>query len=345
LSGSDRIPALGRRFADDGRAALALTATQLEARGRIAEKLRAGIYRTAAVPCPACGAEEGPLLTKKDMYGLPMSVVCCERCGLCYTTPRMTPETLQSFYNEHYRALDRADAARVQDFFELEREKGEIIWEYLADGDEQLPAGSLVLEIGCGAGGVLDFFRARGMKVLGVDLGATYVDFGAREHELDLHTGDLSTALEILDRRGLSPRLVVYEQVLEHLPDPAEELAQLRRRLGPDARVFVGVPGLRNIRRHYDSDVLRYFQLPHLVHFELASLAAVAARAGYDVVRGDDTVRALLAPGSPAEPPGSPGDTVDFLRALERRRRRQVVARLPGRVVRRLARSVRGGSA
>jgi SAM-dependent methyltransferase len=323
---------LVRRYADDGVASLALTVVQRDARNKVAAQILTGEYALATAVCPLCGASEREMLASKDMYGLPMGVALCMPCGLVYTSRRLADAALDAFYRGEYRRLDRGVALPQESFFELELAKGRRIVGFLNAAGACVDGDALVLEVGCGAGGVLAPFADRGHPVLGVDPGREYVEYGARAHGLDLVEGDVETAAAALRSRATTPGLIIYEQVLEHVPDPVAELRRVRGLLAEGNLLYVGVPGLRNVDAHYDSDFLRYLQISHLVHFELATLRAMVEPQGFVLLAGDETVRALFA-ATPLATNAVPRDrrrasrTLEFLCGLERRRRRKEFAR------------------
>jgi SAM-dependent methyltransferase len=322
-------PALGARFARDGGPGMALTDVQQEARDELRGKLLGGSYRRVVAPCPYCGDTRPLDLAERDMYGLPHPVSVCQGCGFVYSRLRLDEVSLHAFYDGEYRRLDRGVPLPAEEFFALQQGKGPMVQASLQRAGVSLEPGSLVLDVGCGAGGLLAWFSDHGYRVLGVDPGSEYLAYGRRISGLELLEGDAQHALDVLEDRSDAPALVIYEQVLEHVTDPIQELAGLRSRLGGGARLFVGVPGLRNISSHYDSDVLRYLQFPHLSHFDLRSLTAVAARAGFSLVTGDEVVHAVFAPSAPTSDlaPTPIKQTLRELRALERRRRARTALR------------------
>jgi hypothetical protein len=218
---------LAPRFRADGRATIALSPTQLAARDAVAGRIRAREYELVHAACAFCGGDEPIEIAAKDMYGLPMDVAVCGACGGVYTRTRLGDEALGRFYDGEYRALDRGAPIEESGYFELQRAKGARIAAFLRNAGALPPAGGLVVEIGCGAGGILDACRELGHPVFGVDLGSEYVQWGAANHGLDLRVGDLRTAIGELGERRQRPALVIYEQVLEHRPDPAAELRAL----------------------------------------------------------------------------------------------------------------------
>ncbi len=287
---------LSRRYGSNGKAALHLNKVQRKARDRVLTKIASKDYNYTDVACPLCGCDEGTVISQKDMYGLPCEVAVCGCCDFVYTNRHLDTASLVEFYNKEYRPLDRGDPLPATSFFQLQRKKGAHIFEILVDAGVRLHSGSLVIEMGCGAGGILDYFRSLGHPTLGFDLGSDYLEFGRAKYGLDLRKGDAQTAIEMMSRDNLAPKLVIYEQVLEHLSDPIGELSLWRNVLPSEAVMFIGVPGLRNIASHYGSDFMRYLQLPHLCHFDLESLRYASASADFDLVKGDETVRAILRP-------------------------------------------------
>jgi SAM-dependent methyltransferase len=331
------------RYRNDGLAVIAMTEAQRDARGKVLVKILNGEYTFEDVDCAACNSRERRLLSQKDMYGLPMTVVLCTDCNLVYTSPRFTDETLSRFYNNEYRQLDRGVLLPQEDFFQLQWQKGESIFDLLVENKLIDLDHKLVVEIGCGAGGILAYFREQGCTVLGCDLGREYLEYGVSKHGLELRWGDLKLVRQIVAERRLSVGLIIYEQVFEHLPDPKRELHVLRHLMTPESILYIGVPGLKNIDAHYDSDFLQYLQIPHLFHFDLASLSRIAETCGFFRLVGDETVRSVFkiktGTMNPVSGDHSSSDILTFLLAMEKRRRAKAFMRLPKTVVRSVGRS------
>jgi SAM-dependent methyltransferase len=313
---------LSKRYVNDGIEIFSLTPMQQRARDRIRAKLENGGYAVEDVPCPLCESVQKHLLSEKDTYGLPMKVVVCRDCGFVYTSPRLAEKVLSEFYGAEYRELDRV-LPGVEAYFELEKGKGHGIYSFLDKrGLVSRIAEKLVVEVGCGAGGVLAYFKEKGFDVIGCDFVSKHLEYGIQKHGLDLHYGALDVVKTVLDRQNVRIGLIIYEQVFEHLPHPKRELANVRNFMPHDALLYLGVPGLRNIDPHYDADFLRFLQLPHLLHFDLKSLSAMLSASGFSPIAGDETVRAVF---EPAHRPkvldrGSYKETLALLMMLEKRR-------------------------
>lgn len=318
---------ISRRYQADGHENFALTLIQKGARDRIAEKLENGEYLVEAVNCPLCGSQQSKLLSKKDTYGLPMKTVVCAECGIVYTNPRLAQESLPAFYGVDYRELDRA-LPGVDAYFQLERTKGSGIHRMLKEnGLLERVRGKLVIEIGCGAGGVLAYFKNDGFDVLGCDLVPKHLEYGVNHHGMDLHYGNLELIRKIVTERGSEIGLIIYEQVFEHLPYPKQELEMLHGLMPAVSILYIGVPGIRNIDAQYNSDFLRFLQLPHLIHFDLDRLTAMMGASGFALLAGNEIVQAVYEPVVEKREVLKQGyqETVSFFAELEKRRKKKAM--------------------
>ena len=318
---------LGARYEFDGRPHLSLNALQLEVKAQLEGKLATGAYQFESVPCALCGGSDFTPLAAKDRYGLRLPVVMCEGCALVATNPRMDASSYNAFYDDEYRPLYGGEPEPTADFFGAQYRAGARVHAYvmrfrgLSARDARAPA---VLEIGCGAGGLLQYFKDRGCRVLGLDLGEEYLAYGRREYGLDLRPGTLADV-----PRDFLPDLVIYSHVLEHLLDPLAEMRRLREVLAGDGALYCEVPGLRNLWRFYRMDLLRYLQNAHTFHFTGVTLRWMLEEAGLVAVACDDRVRSIFvdasAPGAPSVAPRTAtavkaerDHTLAYLRRAER---------------------------
>jgi 2-polyprenyl-3-methyl-5-hydroxy-6-metoxy-1,4-benzoquinol methylase len=158
---------------------------------------------------------------------------------------------------------------------------------------------SLILELGCGAGGTGRAALAAGKagRYVGIEINEAAAA-GAREYLSDVLVGDVH-ALDLTDLEGRFDALIISE-VLEHLVDPWGTLARLSACLKPGAKLYVSSPNvshwhvIRMLVRggfHYeDSGVmdrthlrwftpLTYGQMVEGAGFELLSVGSVSPMA------------------------------------------------------------------
>ena len=278
------------RYTNDGVATLRLNTLQEKTKAVLVQKLQSGEYSYETLnDCPLCNSKDQELLAEKDRYGIENTVAVCKDCGLVMTNPRMTQESYTGFYNDIQKKLYVGEERPSGDYFVRQKNKGKEIYEFLQRGglvsDKQAMQ---VLEIGCGAGGILAYFQDQGHEVKGMDIGTTYIEFG-KEKGLNIADGflkDLSTTHKY--------DLIIYSHVMEHILDVAEELELIKSYLKPGGVLYIEVPGIKNVYQKYKMDYLTYFQSAHTFHFSLTTLKNWLSAAGYDCLVGTEFVRSAF---------------------------------------------------
>lgn len=308
------------RYKDDKKPTLKLNALQLEMRDVVDRKVTDGTYQLEEVDCPVCATKEVEVLSEKDRYGLYMSIVACKQCGMVRTSPRMNQEAYNEFYNEEYRKLYVGKDVATEAFYYTQQGKGKALLEYLRQQEQFTGSleGKFVLEVGCGAGGILSRFKDEGARILGIDLGEEYINWGKEKKGLDLQTGFLKDL--DLDQK---PDLIIYSHVMEHILDLEEEFDHIRANCTADTLVYIEVPGVKSIHANYRSDFLRYLQNAHTFHFTLTSLTNLLQTYGFDLIKGTEYVRSLSKISSnpiKKEPVSDFEQTLTYLRETEKKR-------------------------
>lgn len=296
---------LSQRFANDGKRLEALNSIQTDALHRHLSKLKQGAYRLETAPCPVCVAPDDLVLAEKDRYGIPLRVVICRTCGLIRTDPRLTGPHFADFYATEYRPLYGGQAVPEARFFEMQSDHGDRIVRHLQTAGCQIGPPTLVLEVGCGAGGILQAFRHRGAEIVGCDLGDAYLQFGRANHGLDLRHGTLA---DLQLKRPAD--VIVYSHVLEHVLDLNGEIELIQQALAPGGHVYIEVPSVKNIHQGYRGDFLGLLQNAHTFHFTARTLLNAMGRHGFSALTATEDVSAIFVRG-----PGRPV-TSDFAPAM-----------------------------
>ena len=101
-----------------------------------------------------------------------------------------------------------------------------------------VPAGAPILEVGCGRGWFLDEAARRGFRSVAVEpADDVATEVAARGHVV--HRGFFPDALP---PGGTTYSAIVFNDVFEHLPDPAGALAASRRLLADDGLLVINLP-------------------------------------------------------------------------------------------------------
>jgi SAM-dependent methyltransferase len=150
----------------------------------------------------------------------------------------------------------------------------------------------LVLDVGCGTGGVLSAFRNVGARVIGLDLGAD-LEYGIKVHGLCLNRGTIEDYHETQE-----PDIIIYSHVIEHLPFPQKELKKIKEVCHAKTLIYVEVPGVLSMHKS-EGDFMLYLQNAHLYHFSLKTLNNLLSQNGFSLVFGNEHVKSLFVPAPP----------------------------------------------
>ena len=129
-------------------------------------------------------------------------------------------------------------------------------YQYLNARDYVLPfvkrqhsvAAQEVLEVGCGAGGVLKAFAEEGCHAVGIDLNEKKITFGRRQFEDQKLGNDVELVIsDVFDFANDEENLnrydvIVLKDSIEHIPNQRELLSLLKNCLAKDGIIFVGFP-------------------------------------------------------------------------------------------------------
>ena len=224
-----------------------------------------------------CGSRQWTRVWNDHTFGL-------IRCGSCGTfridpPPLAKAEDASTFYTDYYanvRHHPEVDTASTP-------ARGSRFWAVVRNVPELAPAGDRVADIGCGDGGLCAELKAHGWKsVVGTDVSRARIS-RARERYPDAEF--FSEALPDTSVPRHSFDLMVMDNVVEHLVDPVEMLAQLRIFLKPGGKFVVITPNMecghfRLLGRRWTPELAPH---AHVYLFTPASLRQLLVDSGYRV--------------------------------------------------------------
>jgi 2-polyprenyl-3-methyl-5-hydroxy-6-metoxy-1,4-benzoquinol methylase len=234
--------------------------------------------------CTLCGRDQAELIAEAadplppEGGGLRFALVRCRHCGLTYTNPRPSPESISRFYPSDYSPHQRRPAAR-------RRRVRPWLWHRLFGRPCPERRGYIrgmkpgrLLDVGCGGGSYLKRMADLGWAVTGLDPAAGVVQAVRDSVGCEVFVGTLP-------HPDLGPGtfdLVTLWQVLEHVHEPLATLREVRRLLVPGGRVVVAVPNFASLPAKWFGPHWFGLDLPrHLTHFTPATLRDTLRAAGF----------------------------------------------------------------
>lgn len=213
-------------------------------------------------PCPACGDASGRSAGEKSSHEL----VRCRACGTLHTAHTPQSESLQAFYDGYY-----ADANLDTPAF-LHTRLDEIVRGFAAHRRE-----GRLLDVGFGAGALLDAARRAGWTASGTEISETAL-VSAAARGLDVSRGTLE---EVRYPSGTFD-VVTAVELLEHVLDPLALLIEIRRVLRPGGMLWATTPHGRGISARLLGIRWSVVAPPeHMQLFSIRGMHALLRRAGY----------------------------------------------------------------
>ena len=222
---------------------------QYPARGEMVQ-LDAGAWR-----CTSFGHRHHP-----PIYG-------CDDCGLLFQWPMPPAEALTEAYGAVVDPLYMAERDnRILTFRKAIRTLG--------------PAsGRRLLDVGAYCGYFLEVARETGFRAEGLELSRWAASI-ARGHGFTVHSEPLETRALSSDRYHV---LTLWD-VIEHLPDPREELAAAHRLLVPGGRLHLSTIDTGSLLARLLGARWPWLMDMHLVYFDRPTISALLEEAGFRVL-------------------------------------------------------------
>jgi SAM-dependent methyltransferase len=228
--------------------------------------------------CPCCDSTAiGHFRTGVDYhYQIPgeFDSFRCQSCDVVFMNPMPSADDLASVYPEDYYSYKIPSLPgwlkkTVKRCIGLGRETR--LPEFTQPGK--------MLDVGCGAGQYLLEMKAAGWEALGAELSKSAAAAG-REAGLEIRSGELTKA----EFDAATFDFVRLNHSFEHIPDPHPVLAEIRRVLKPDGKLFIGVPNADGFNARVFGRYWWYVGLPvHTYCYNPRSLRLLLERNGFAV--------------------------------------------------------------
>jgi len=232
-----------------------------------------------------------------------ITVIECEKCGFTHHHPIPTVAFIEKMYTEQFGGEENPQFAEHQrqdaDYWEMVYERHERSYRQLLGDSDESPSGGIypavagrrVLDIGCGTGSFLEFFKKRGWGVQGIEPSRHFLPI-LREAGIPV-LPKVTDHMTVQDWESLGKFDVVnLACVLEHIREP-EQLVLLIKRfvLKPEGILTVWVPNDFNPLQdaaYQTHDLAKWWIHPlHINYFNFGTLTAFLERCGLEVLLRD----------------------------------------------------------
>jgi 2-polyprenyl-3-methyl-5-hydroxy-6-metoxy-1,4-benzoquinol methylase len=221
------------------------------------------------VPCPFCGGDDPA--PERQLNGF--SLVRCRRCAFYYVNPRSSDEALNTLYTK------RASEAFIPLYTKMASPSVIETFNQTLDLLEKLaPQKGRMLDVGCASGHFFEQALKRGWDAQGTDISNWAKEAALSRGIHNLYVGRL-VDLHFPDHHF---DVVHAAQVLEHMTNLREELAEMRRILRPGGLLYVDVPNYRTLPILMGRDDFLLNMPPqHIIYFTPRTLRTVMESAGF----------------------------------------------------------------
>jgi len=229
--------------------------------------------------CNICGREDLKLLFAVTDYisGRSFSLFRCPACGSGSTYPQLPREELEVFYSVESYDDNKTRVPFLANYFKSLHPWIRIrkILPYFSGKTGRM------LDIGCGRGWQLKYFRDRGWEVWGTELSGRASAFAREQLGLNIIIEDIKNfhfEKEYFD-------VVSLWHVLEHLTDPKETMQEVERITKNEGLLFISLPNFSSWQARIFNKNWFLIEMPkHLYHFTPASLEGILGITGFGVV-------------------------------------------------------------
>ncbi len=231
--------------------------------------------------CPVCNATQfSPYLICRDylVSQREFAIQQCDKCGFRFTNPRPDVSEIGKFYkSEDYVSHNDSGGGLINSLYRIVRS-------YTLQTKLSLinrlntKQGSL-LDVGCGTGAFLETCKAGGWVIAGMEPDSDARRIAEQKSEVFIYP-----SLDSLSRSGKRFDVITLWHVLEHIPNLAIAVVQLRELLTEKGTLVIAVP---NSDSHDAKKFGKYwaaYDVPrHLYHFTPSSMTFLFENYGMNI--------------------------------------------------------------
>ncbi len=216
--------------------------------------------------CPVCSSNNITEYMKTKDYFFTQEefmLTKCKDCNFVFTNP--IPNNLGKYYETpDYLSHNTNDNGAMGKLYSKLRDinisrKYKLVTNYNTKGT--------ILDIGCGTGELLNYFKKNSWAVSGIEPNSTARTFAQENYKIDIWEEE-----KLVHLNADSFDIISMWHVLEHVPDIHERLSQITNLLKKDGTIFIALPNLDSPDSKKYKEFWSALDVPrHLHHFTQAT--------------------------------------------------------------------------
>lgn len=232
--------------------------------------------------CPSCGSEELQKYLKTKDYFFTKEEYFLEKCNVChlvFTNPKPAERELSKYYKtEKYLSHNATSSNPITLIYKSVRNvsikrKFRLISSFIKQGS--------ILDIGCGTGELLAYFKRKNWKVSGVEPDANARLMAKKINKIDIENLEY---LEKIEENSLD--VITMWHVLEHVNNLHKRLETIKKMLKKGGIAFIAVPNILSHDAQYYKEYWAGLDVPrHLYHFSSQSMENILSMHQLSVIK------------------------------------------------------------
>lgn len=207
-------------------------------------------------------------------------VVECGQCKFLRLSPQPSEEELKGFYPPEYYFAPTDRVGQIADLYRRLVIQDHV--RFVRRALRNAAPGGPIIDVGCSGGLLARFLRDGGYKAVGLDNSLDAAQRAWRFNAVPVVCGDL---LHPPLPEGSCTAMMMFH-LLEHVPQPGEFIAAVRRLLKKDGRLIVQVPNAASWQFMLFGENWNGVDVPrHLWNFRASDLEWLLKKQGFSIVR------------------------------------------------------------
>lgn len=234
-----------------------------------------------------CEKKDDILLSQTDRHYVDFVTVCCKNCGLIRAQKYFRNEDVEDFYKNFYRTIKGYKEIPAAEKFDDEKKTSKFKYDLLNENKIKPLNNLKIVDLGGGAGGVLDHFNNSNEKYL-FDYFDPYLKYAETKGIKSIKGG--------LDKIDFKPDIIILSHVVEHWNNFNYEIKKLisiqKKNETLNYIEFPGIDSLKKGRR--EGDVLGDIHVPHVYYFSSYVFENLMNRYGFEKVYIDTLIKSIF---------------------------------------------------